>query len=90
MALHQKFVMNAGGTLQVVDTHGNKLAPLVSPDKQRNHANGSESNDTDNTNIVVAAFELSPLVTYAGEGLKSILDGKTFTMPTCSIGLDAK
>ncbi len=86
LALHQKFVLAAGGTL--VDADGKKLAQMRSPaaPKEANNNLNNNSDEKEKQQQSVAC-ELSPLVSYAGEGLEDIVKGKSFAVPTCSIGL---
>ena len=75
-ALHQKYLMNAGGV--VVDADGKKMGLMRSPVTPK-EANNNNNNNNSNNNKVVC--EISPLVSYAGEGLKALVDGKSFPSP---------
>uniref|UniRef100_A0A6A7G6X7 UDP-N-acetylglucosamine diphosphorylase n=2 Tax=Hirondellea gigas TaxID=1518452 RepID=A0A6A7G6X7_9CRUS len=65
-SLHQRYLLHAGG--QLVDSEG-ELLPLIPSQKELNWGE----------NPVVV--EISPLVSYAGEGLQSIVQNKKFTCP---------
>ncbi|KAB7504496.1 UDP-N-acetylhexosamine pyrophosphorylase [Armadillidium nasatum] len=65
-SLHHRYVLNAGGTL--VDAEGEPL-PLIPSQKELSW---------DECKVVV---EISPLVSYAGEGLADLVSGKKFQCP---------
>ncbi|KAG0728804.1 UDP-N-acetylhexosamine pyrophosphorylase [Chionoecetes opilio] len=65
-SLHQRYLLNAGGTL--LDSEGEPL-PLIPSRKELRW---------DECPVVV---EISPLVSYAGEGLDKLVGNKKFTCP---------
>ena len=75
-ALHQKYVLAAGGAL--IDADGKKLAQMVSPSAPK-ESNNNNNNEKESSTSVVC--EISPLVSYAGEGLASLVKGKPLTVP---------
>lgn len=87
-SLHQRYVLNAGGTL--VDSEGEPLPLIPSPaaaPKSPSIMNGNtEFNNNpsqkelswDECPVVV---EISPLVSFAGEGLDHMVANKKFTCP---------
>ena len=83
-ALHQKYVLAAGGVL-VAD--GRKLPQMRSPAAPR-EANNNDNNNCDEEADVVC--EISPLVSYAGEGLARFVKGKSIATPATQIGRDAE
>ncbi len=72
-ALCQKHVSGAGGNL--VDDKGQALKPMVSP------AAPSEKKNNNNNNEYVVTCEISPLTSYAGEGLRGLVAGKSLPVP---------
>lgn len=74
-ALHQKYIMNAGGVL--VDNNGMKLSQATSP-AAPTEANNNNNNDKDKS---IPICEISPLVSYAGEGLDALVAGKKILTP---------
>ena len=75
-ALHQKYVLAAGG--RVVDADGKKLGQMASP-SATSESNNNNNNNEDKTEPVVC--EISPLVSYAGEGLEELVTGKELPVP---------
>ncbi len=77
-ALHQKMILQAGGVL--TDADGKKIPQMISPaaPKEANNNNNNNNNEKD-----VVVCEVSPLVSYAGEGLDRVVSGKSFSMPCC-------
>ena len=82
-ALHQKYVMNAGGVL--VNSEGRKLSRMASPatPKEVNNNLDEEEIETSTTEIIC---EIAPKVSYAGEGLEEHVKGKRFKIPAINIG----
>lgn len=86
-SLHHRYVLNAGGTL--VDPEGEPLplipSPAAAPKGPSN--NNSEFNNNDNSQKELSwdeckvVVEISPLVSYAGEGLSDLVSGKKFKCP---------
>ncbi len=84
-SLHQKYVMNAGGVL--VNEAGRKLSKMASPatpqevnnnlDATSEAAEAEEAED----NVTDVVCEVSPLMSYAGEGLESVVKGQKFKVP---------
>ncbi|XP_071853759.1 UDP-N-acetylhexosamine pyrophosphorylase-like isoform X2 [Apostichopus japonicus] len=66
LSLHHRWVLNAGG--KFVDRDGTPIPAIPS----------RRENDTESYPVVC---EVSPLVSYAGEGLEKYCNGKTFTPP---------
>lgn len=83
-ALHQKFVLQAGG--QLIDSDGQILAQMPSPAAPKEEPNNN-NNDDDKGKTLVVPCEISPLVTYAGEGLDALVSGKELPVPCSQIGL---
>jgi UDP-N-acetylglucosamine/UDP-N-acetylgalactosamine diphosphorylase len=71
--LHHKFVANAGGKL--VDDKGCELKPVV----------GMENNNNNDEKAELVC-EISPLVSYAGEGLEEYVAGRSIPVPAIQIG----
>ncbi|XP_047739080.1 UDP-N-acetylhexosamine pyrophosphorylase [Hyalella azteca] len=85
-SLHQRYLLHAGG--QLVDSQGELLPLIPSPARApkcsengcpetNNNSDQKELNWDENPVVV----EISPLVSYGGEGLKSLVEGKKFTCP---------
>ncbi|KAG8187945.1 hypothetical protein JTE90_027716 [Oedothorax gibbosus] len=70
-ALHRQFIEDAGGKFD-----DGKCDSFVSVDLQTN----DEKKDIEEKSPVVTC-EISPLVSYAGEGLEELVAGKTFSGP---------
>ena len=81
-ALHQKFILVAGGNL--IDSDGKKLAQMPSPAAPKEEPNNNVNNNNDEGKALVVPCEISPLVTYAGEDMESMVCGKELPVP-CSI-----
>ena len=80
-ALHQKLLLAAGAKL--VDGDGCQAPLMVSPAaaKDSNNNNNNEGEDADKSPVV--ACEISPLVSYAGEGLEKYYSGREVQYPVC-------
>jgi len=84
-ALHQKYVRAAGGDL--VGDDGKVLPQMSSPaeakDKNNNEKFDKNNNDAKSQDLVC---EISPLVSYAGEGLEQFVKDKRIMVPSSNIG----
>ena len=78
-ALHQKFVMNAGGVL--VNESGRKLSRIASPATPKEVNNNLDEAELE-TSTEEIICEIAPNVSYAGEGLEKIVKGKKLQIPT--------
>nr|QCI31495.1 UDP-N-acetylhexosamine pyrophosphorylase [Grandidierella japonica] len=85
-SLHQRYLLHAGG--QLVDSEGELLPLIPSPacapkcsengnTEYNNNATQKELSWDENPVVV----EISPLVSYAGEGLQELVANKKFTCP---------
>ena len=74
-SLNQKYIMNAGGALTNQD--GVKIPQIRSPAAAKEANNNNE--DGDGTEMPV--IDISPLVSYAGEGLENLVAAKKITVP---------
>jgi UDP-N-acetylglucosamine/UDP-N-acetylgalactosamine diphosphorylase len=89
-ALHQKYVMAAGGVL--VGDDGKFLDQMMSPAEARRGSiieyNNNEKYDKNNNEAKSqdVVCEISPLVSYAGEGLEHMVRGKHILAPASQIG----
>ena len=79
-ALHQKLVLAAGAKL--VDGDGCPAPLMVSPAAAKD-SNNNNNNEEDQDKSPVVACEVSPLVSYAGEGLEKYYKNKTVEYPVC-------
>jgi len=87
-SLHQRYLLHAGGKL--VDSEGEPMplipSPACAPKCSENGSTNGELNNNpaqkelswDENPVVV---EISPLVSYGGEGLHSLVHNKKFTCP---------
>jgi len=77
-SLHHRYVLNAGGIL--VDSDGEHLPLIPRPENHQKHAVVDSQKELrwDECPVVV---EISPLVSYAGEGLDSRIANKKFQCP---------
>ncbi|CAB4064796.1 UAP1 [Lepeophtheirus salmonis] len=73
-ALNQKMILEAGGVL--VDLEDNPVPKMQSPAAPLN-CNGS----SDTKNDTCVQIEISPLVSYSGEGLEELVKGRRITVP---------
>jgi len=78
-SLHQRYLLNAGGELVDSDGEPLPLIPRKLPNNQSTKVDPSEKElNWDERPVVV---EISPLVSYGGEGLQGTVQGKRFTCP---------
>jgi len=75
LALHQKWLKMAGA--EIISTSGDEAPLMTSPASEGN--NNLDSNGKEVEEVVIT--EISPLVSYAGEGLEPLVSGKQFTTP---------
>jgi len=75
LALHQKWLKMAGA--EIISTSGDEAALMTSPASEGN--NNLDSNGKEVEEVVIT--EISPLVSYAGEGLEPLVSGKQFSTP---------
>lgn len=76
--LHHRYVLNAGG--RFTQKNGTPIPDIPSKNcHSRSATINSQANDCDDSESVVC--EISPLVSYAGEGLEKIVKGKSFVPP---------
>ena len=86
-ALHQKYVMNAGGVL--VNAEGRKLSRMASPATPQEVNNNLDATEDDNEGLKIREIicEIAPQVTYAGEGLEPLVKDCKIKVPATQIGL---
>jgi len=75
LALHQKWLSEAGA--EIISPSGEEAALMTSPASEGN--NNLDSNGKEMEEVVIT--EISPLVSYAGEGLEPLVAGKQFSTP---------
>ncbi|XP_071121599.1 UDP-N-acetylhexosamine pyrophosphorylase-like isoform X3 [Mytilus edulis] len=73
--MHRRFVLGAGG--KFVHSDGSEIPDIQSAKK--GNGSGDNQKDADEENGIVC--EISPLVSYAGEGLEDLVKGKSFVSP---------
>lgn len=76
-ALHQKFLLSAGAKL--VDQDGCPTPLMASPAAAKDTNNNNNNNIEDKSPVY--ACEISPLVSYAGEGLEQLVKNKVVEVP---------
>ena len=76
LALHQKWLRIAGASL--INEDGVEARQMGSPAGEDNNNDSSDNNNDDNKYVVLC--EISPLVSYAGEGLQQF-KGKQLQLP---------
>jgi len=77
LALHQKWLRAAGA--EIIDKTGEELALMTSPASESN--NNAEEDGMGPGQKEVVVTEISPLVSYAGEGLGKLVGGKQLVTP---------
>ena len=77
LSLHQKWLRMAG--VKLVNKEGEELPQMVSPAGENNNNSEDNNNIHDKKNTVLC--EISPLLCYSGEGLKTRFGDKTLTPP---------
>jgi len=75
-ALHQRYLLEAGGRL--VDAEGKEIPLIPSPARKPSYGKTNKELEDLWRSVVV---EISGLVSYGGEGLQALVAGKTFTSP---------
>eukprot|EP00088_Acartia_fossae_P036866 TRINITY_DN3805_c0_g1_i6.p1 TRINITY_DN3805_c0_g1~~TRINITY_DN3805_c0_g1_i6.p1 ORF type:complete len:504 (+),score=164.32 TRINITY_DN3805_c0_g1_i6:209-1720(+) len=75
LALHQKWLNMAGA--EIITSAGDEAPQMTSPASEGN--NNLDVNGKEQEEVVVT--EISPLVSYAGEGLEKLVSGKQLTTP---------
>lgn len=73
--MHRRFVLGAGG--KFVHSDGSDIPDIQSDNKE----NGRGDNQTDADDVNGVVCEISPLVSYCGEGLEELVCGKSFVSP---------
>jgi len=93
-SLHQRFILAAGG--RFIDETGSEI-PLI-PSMLNNNAIMLENSETNNNEIQKSCMsykapvvvEISPLVSYAGEGLEQSVQNKEFQPPVTLVAPSEK
>ena len=78
-ALHQKYIVNAGGIL--INDEGRKLSLMDSPATPKEINNNEADFDQDTVEVKEIICEIAPEVSYAGEGLEAFVQGKKLAVP---------
>ncbi|GFR94878.1 UDP-N-acetylhexosamine pyrophosphorylase [Elysia marginata] len=77
MSLHHRYILASGGKFTHPD--GTLYTDIQSNNNiAQNGSNGQQSHEEEETIVC----EISPLVSYNGEGLENVVKGKSFTPPT--------
>lgn len=74
LSLHQKWLKMAGA--EIISDAGDELAQMTSPASESNN-----NSDIQDEMEEVVLTEISPLVSYAGEGLEPLVSGKRLVPP---------
>lgn len=75
--LHHRYLLAAGA--EFVDKDGNLIPHIPSQKKGEEKGSGDRQKGEDEAMFVES--EISPLVSYAGEGLQKLVEGRKFTTP---------
>lgn len=84
--LHQRYILQAGGTF--IDEDGCALPLIPSSENENGYHNGTNGHDKSCESQksclkyeCPVICEISPLISYAGEGLEHLVSGKKFASP---------